>query len=432
VTAEHDAVELERELLGIGRRREMAFADRDASGLGELVDPVARGADQRVAWWSRSVVELGARTDEETAAGSLSPRDPVFEQRAYARLTTRLAQRRNHDRLYELPAGLFDDRDVERFFRSEVREQTALRQLGLLGEPADRDVRNADDRRELERPRENRLSRLFAFGHVHRIERSFYLSSRGVGVVTNSVPRERLDKLLVDRGLAASRERANALVMSGNVLVDGHAAGKPGSLVDVGCEIALRAEDHPYVSRGALKLVKGLDAFAIDPAGAVCLDIGASTGGFTDVLLRRGATRVYAIDVGYGQLAWSLRQDPRVVVLERENARNMDLALVPEPCGLAVLDVSFISLTLVLPRVAELLRPPAGKPIVALVKPQFEVGRDLVGKGGVVRDAAVRRSAVDKIREWASANGFVAGDDVESPITGPAGNVEYLLLLRTA
>jgi 23S rRNA (cytidine1920-2'-O)/16S rRNA (cytidine1409-2'-O)-methyltransferase len=255
---------------------------------------------------------------------------------------------------------------------------------------------------------------------------------RVAAVVTNGVPRERLDKLLVDRGLAVSRERANALVMSGNVLVDGHAAGKPGSLVDVACEIALRAEDHPYVSRGALKLVKGLDAFAIDPVGMVCLDIGASTGGFTDLLLRRGATRVYAIDVGYGQLAWSLRQDPRVVVLERENARNMDLALVPEPCGLAVLDVSFISLTLVLPRVAELLRPPAGKPIVALVKPQFEVGRELVGKGGVVRDEAVRRSAVDKVRTWASANGFVPGDDVESPITGPAGNVEYLLLLRTA
>ena len=177
--------------------------------------------------------------------------------------------------------------------------------------------------------------------------------------------------------------------------------------------------------------MKGLDTFGIDPAGKVALDIGASTGGFTDVLLRRGASRVYAIDVGYGQLAWSLRQDPRVVVLERQNARSMDLALVPEPCGLAVIDVSFISLTLVLPRVAELLRPPGGKPIIALVKPQFEVGRDDVGKGGVVRDAAVRRGAVDKIRSWAAANGFEAGDDLESPITGPAGNVEYLLLLRT-
>jgi 23S rRNA (cytidine1920-2'-O)/16S rRNA (cytidine1409-2'-O)-methyltransferase len=269
--------------------------------------------------------------------------------------------------------------------------------------------------------------------------------------------RERLDKLLVDRGLVASRERARALVMSGVVLVRGQPETKPGTLLDPAVEITLREQDHPYVSRGALKLIKGLDTFAIDPTGKVALDIGASTGGFTDVLLRRGATRVYAIDVGYGQLAWSLRQDPRVVVLERENVRNMDLALVPEEPDLAVIDVSFISLTLVLPRIAELLaapprsssasassadardsadprvsRPPPGKPIIALVKPQFEVGRDLVGKGGVVRDEAVRRSAVDKIRDWATAKGFIVGDDVESPITGPAGNVEYLLLLRTA
>jgi len=243
--------------------------------------------------------------------------------------------------------------------------------------------------------------------------------------------RERLDKLLVDRGLVASRERARALVMAGDVLVAGQPLTKPGTLVDANVEITLRTPDHPYVSRGALKLVKGLEAFAIDPTDRVALDIGASTGGFTDVLLRRGARRVYAIDVGYGQLAWTLRQDPRVVVIERENVRNMDVGLVPEPCDLAAIDVSFISLTLVLPRIAELLRPPAGKPIVALVKPQFEVGREQVGKGGVVRDEAVRRSAVDKVRSWASEHGFDAGEDVESPITGPAGNVEYLLLLRT-
>ena len=246
-----------------------------------------------------------------------------------------------------------------------------------------------------------------------------------------AMPRERLDKLLVDRGLAASRERARALVMSGAVRVAGEVETKSGTLVDPAADIALREADHPYVSRGALKLVRGLDAFAIDPAGKVALDIGASTGGFTDVLLRRGAARVYAIDVGYGQLAWSLRQDARVIVLERQNARAMDLALVPEACDLAVIDVSFISLTLVLPRVHELLRPPAGKPIVALVKPQFEAGREQVGKGGVVRDEAARRGAVEKVRTWANAHGFAAGDDVESPITGPAGNVEYLLLLRT-
>ena len=250
--------------------------------------------------------------------------------------------------------------------------------------------------------------------------------------VFTGMARERLDKVLVDRGLVASRERARALIMSGAVLVGGHPETKPGTLIDPGADVALREADHPYVSRGALKLVKGLDTFGIDPTDKVALDIGASTGGFTDVLLRRGARRVYAIDVGYGQLAWSLRQDPRVVVLERENARNMDLALVPEPCDLAVTDVSFISLTLVLPRIAELLRPPPGKPIVALVKPQFEVGRDQVGKGGVVRDEAARRGAVTKVREWAAAHGFETGEDVESPITGPAGNVEYLLLLRTA
>ncbi len=253
----------------------------------------------------------------------------------------------------------------------------------------------------------------------------------GAGLSRSTVARERLDKLLVDRGLATSRERARALIMSGVVLVGGQPETKPGTQVGADAEIALREQDHPYVSRGALKLIKGLDALGIDPTGAIALDIGASTGGFTDVLLRRGAARVYAIDVGYGQLAWSLRQDPRVVVLERENARSIDPARVPEPCGLAVIDVSFISLTLVLPRVAELLRPPPGKPIVALVKPQFEVGRDEVGKGGVVRDEVVRRGAVDKVRSWADSHGFAAGDDVESPITGPAGNVEYLLLLRT-
>src|SRR5688500_16421446 len=204
------------------------------------------------------------------------------------------------------------------------------------------------------------------------------------------VARQRLDQLLVARGLAPSRERARALILAGKVLVAGQPATKAGAPVADDAEVALREEDHPYVSRGALKLVKGLDAFGIDPAGAACLDIGASTGGFTDVLLRRGAAKVYAIDVGYGQLAWSLRQDPRVVVLERENVRAIDLEKVPEPCELAVIDVSFISLLLVLPRVTELLRAPGGKPIVALIKPQFEAGREHVGKGGVVRDPEAR------------------------------------------
>lgn len=244
--------------------------------------------------------------------------------------------------------------------------------------------------------------------------------------------KERLDKILVDRGLVGSRERARALVMSGAVLVRGQVETKPGTMLQPETEVALKEEDHPYVSRGALKLVKGLDTFGIDPAGLVAMDVGASTGGFTDVLLKRGAERVYAIDVGYGQLAWSIRQDPRVVVLERENVRNLDPSKVPEPCGLTVIDVSFISLTLVLPRIRELMREPAGKPIVALVKPQFEVGREAVGKGGVVRDEAARLGAIEKVRTWAAANGFVAGEHVESPITGPAGNVEFLLKLTTS
>jgi 23S rRNA (cytidine1920-2'-O)/16S rRNA (cytidine1409-2'-O)-methyltransferase len=245
------------------------------------------------------------------------------------------------------------------------------------------------------------------------------------------VARERLDKRIVDLGLAPSRERARALVLAGKVEVAGQVATKAGTMVDTGAAIALREPDHPYVSRGALKLEKGLDAFGIDPAGMVALDIGASTGGFTDLLLRRNTKRVYAIDVGYGQLAWSLRSDPRVVVIERTNVRTIELDRVSEPCDLAVIDVSFISLTLVLERVAMLMRPPAGKPIVALVKPQFEAGREHVDKDGVVRDVAVRKGAVEKVRAWAGARGWGVGDDVESPITGPAGNVEYLLLLRT-
>lgn len=241
--------------------------------------------------------------------------------------------------------------------------------------------------------------------------------------------RVRLDKLLVSRGLAPTRERAHALIADGKVEVDGAIAMKAGSQVDANAPIHLREPDHPYVSRGGLKLEKGLDAFGIDPTGYVALDVGASTGGFTDVLLRRGAAKVYAVDVGYGQLAWSLRQDDRVVVIERENIRHMGREKIPEPCDLAVIDTSFISLTKVLPNTAALIGP--DKPIVALVKPQFEVGKHQVGKGGVVRDEALRLGAVDKVRAWAADNGFTVGEFVESPIRGPAGNVEFLLLLRS-
>jgi 23S rRNA (cytidine1920-2'-O)/16S rRNA (cytidine1409-2'-O)-methyltransferase len=242
--------------------------------------------------------------------------------------------------------------------------------------------------------------------------------------------RDRLDRVLVARGLVQSRERARALIMAGKVEVAGQVVSKAGAMVAADADVRMRQEDHPYVSRGALKLIAGLDAFGLDPTGWVAMDVGASTGGFTDVLLRRGAARVYAIDVGYGQLAWQLRQDERVRVIERENIRTLAAERVPEPCDAAVIDVSFISLTLVLPRVAALMKAP-DRPIVALVKPQFEVGKGEVGKGGVVREATLRAAAVDRVKHVARDRGFRVGDVVESPITGPAGNVEYVLLLHT-
>ncbi|MBI5480789.1 MAG: TlyA family RNA methyltransferase [Deltaproteobacteria bacterium] len=261
--------------------------------------------------------------------------------------------------------------------------------------------------------------------------------------------RVRLDKLLVDRGLAPSRERARALIMEGKVLVSDRPAEKPGSMVEADAELRFRGEDLPYVSRGGLKLAHALEHFALDVTGLVALDAGASTGGFTDVLLQRGAARVYAVDVGYGQLAWSLRQDPRVVVIERQNLRYLERERVPEALDLGVCDLSFISLTLVLDKLAELLAGPGsaaagggaggaggagglgGKPLVALIKPQFEVGKGNVGKGGVVRDAVKRQEAVDAVLAFARARGWQVGGVVESPIPGPAGNIEFLALLRT-
>ena len=241
--------------------------------------------------------------------------------------------------------------------------------------------------------------------------------------------RERLDVVLVARGLAPSRERARALILAGKVEVGGRVADKAGTLIGAGDAVMLREADHPYVSRGALKLVKAIEAFGVDPAGRVALDVGASTGGFTDVLLRRGARRVFAIDVGYGQLAWSLRQDARVTLFERENIRHLDPGRIDEAADLAVIDVSFISLTLVLPKVVTLLQPASD--IIALIKPQFEVGKGEVGKGGVVRDPVRRQAAVDKIVAFAAEQGLAPRAPVESPILGPAGNVEYLLHGRT-
>jgi 23S rRNA (cytidine1920-2'-O)/16S rRNA (cytidine1409-2'-O)-methyltransferase len=237
-----------------------------------------------------------------------------------------------------------------------------------------------------------------------------------------------LAALVVERGLAPSLDKARALIAAGRVLVNGQPADKAGVLFAEESAIALKGADCPYVGRGGLKLAAGLDAFAIDPTGLVCADIGASTGGFTDCLLQRGAARVYAVDVGYGQLAWKLRQDPRVVVMERTNARNLKPGDIPEPLDLAVIDASFISLRLLLPPLLPLFRGPAR--IVALIKPQFEVGREEVGKRGVVHDSLLQQDAVEKVREAAKGLGLASAGVVASPILGAKGNREFLLYLR--
>ena len=238
--------------------------------------------------------------------------------------------------------------------------------------------------------------------------------------------RGRVDQLLVDRGLAESRSRAQAIIMAGLVSTDGRRIDKPGEMVPADLPLHVKGTEHPWVSRGGLKLVAGLDRFAIDPTGLACLDVGASTGGFTDVLLNHGAARVYAVDVGHGQLAWSLRQDDRVVVLERTNARHLTRETVPDPIDLVVCDASFIGLQTVLPTPLALTAP--GARLVALIKPQFEVGRGRVGKGGVVRDPALHREVCDRIEGWLAAlPGWRVLGIVESPIKGPSGNTEFLI-----
>jgi 23S rRNA (cytidine1920-2'-O)/16S rRNA (cytidine1409-2'-O)-methyltransferase len=232
-----------------------------------------------------------------------------------------------------------------------------------------------------------------------------------------------LDVLLVRRGLASSREKGQALIMAGQVLVDDSPATKAGRYVSTNASIRVR-EGLRYVSRGGLKLEAALDSFGFDPAGLVAVDIGASTGGFTDCLLQRQAAHVFAVDVGYGQLAWSLRQDPRVTVLERTNARTLQELPGDTKVDLAVVDVSFISLTLVLPAVSRLLKP-RGSAII-LIKPQFEAGRQQVGKGGVVRDRRVHREILLSVLGWAVEHGWVVQALMPSPITGPKGNVEFL------
>lgn len=243
-------------------------------------------------------------------------------------------------------------------------------------------------------------------------------------VIAVSQPKSRLDVLLVERGLAETREKAQALVLAGEVFVAGQPASKPGQLVPSDADLAVR-RPLPYVSRGGLKLERALDHFGLDVEGLTVLDVGASTGGFTDCLLQRGARRVYAVDVGIGQLAWRLRRDPRVVSMEKTNVRNLES--LPEAPDAAVIDVSFISLSLVLPRVKALLKPTAW--IVALVKPQFEAGRGLVGRGGVIRDPSVRREVLTRVLESAARVGLAIRGAIPSPIKGPAGNVEYLAYL---
>jgi 23S rRNA (cytidine1920-2'-O)/16S rRNA (cytidine1409-2'-O)-methyltransferase len=243
---------------------------------------------------------------------------------------------------------------------------------------------------------------------------------------TRKPARQRLDLLLTQRGLAPSRERARALIMAGEALVDGRAVTKAGELVAETADVTLASPpaELRYVSRGGLKLERALDTFALSPADRVCLDVGASTGGFTDLLLRRGARRVYAVDVGHGQLAWSLRTDARVVVMERVNVRHM--APLPEPAQCVVIDVSFISLRLVLPRVAALLASDGW--VVALVKPQFEAGRAEAPRG-VVRDPDVQRRVVRKVAEALLAAGGEARGVVDSGLPGPKGNREFVLRL---
>lgn len=269
-------------------------------------------------------------------------------------------------------------------------------------------------------------------GSSHRVTEKRARGARTAGPATEPAahsPRpaakRRLDVVLVERGLVASREQARARILAGSVEIDGQVVTKPGALVPAEAAVALRAPPR-YVSRGGEKLAHALARFGIDVAGRVALDAGASTGGFTDCLLQHGARRVYAIDVGYGQLHWRLRQDPRVVVMERVNLRH--LQRLPEPVDLATLDLSFISLRLVLPVVWRLLRP--GGEVVALVKPQFEAGRREVGRGGVVRDPRVHAAVLRDLLAWATTHGFTVLGLTASPLRGPAGNVEFLLHLR--
>jgi 23S rRNA (cytidine1920-2'-O)/16S rRNA (cytidine1409-2'-O)-methyltransferase len=234
--------------------------------------------------------------------------------------------------------------------------------------------------------------------------------------------------MLVAKGLAASRQRAQAMIMAGVVLVNDQPVDKSGRLVSPNDTIVLRGNDIPYVSRGGLKLEAAIDAIQLDVSGFICLDVGASTGGFTDCLLARGAQQVYAVDVGYGQIAWKLRQDARVVVIERTNIRNMPVDALPHPVDLTTIDVSFISLKIVVPAVLKFLKTDAR--ILALIKPQFEVGKGQVGKGGVVRDKALHSRVIENLSNFFTNIGLVSDSVFLSPLIGPKGNREFFISLK--
>jgi 23S rRNA (cytidine1920-2'-O)/16S rRNA (cytidine1409-2'-O)-methyltransferase len=239
--------------------------------------------------------------------------------------------------------------------------------------------------------------------------------------------KKRLDTLLVEKKICASRQRAKAIIMAGRVAVNGLPCDKPGTRFPEESPITLKGDDLPYVSRGGLKLEAALEANRVDCSGMVCLDVGASTGGFTDCLLQHGAARVYAVDVGYGQLAWSLRQDPRVVVIERTNIRRMDPARIPCPVDLVTIDTSFISLKIVVPATLPFLKPDGI--ILALIKPQFEAGKGNVGKGGVVRDPALHAEIIEDLRLFFAGQSLACGPITPSPVLGPKGNQEFIIRL---
>lgn len=242
-----------------------------------------------------------------------------------------------------------------------------------------------------------------------------------------SPEKKRLDIAVVERGLASSRPRAKALIMAGKIYVNELLADKPGSIVRPHDTLSLKGQDIPYVSRGGLKLEKALKAFDITLDGWTCLDVGASTGGFTDCLLQHGAHMVYAVDVGYGQFAWELRNDPRVILMERTNIRHLTQGSIPSPVDLVVIDVSFISLRIVVPAVLKFLR--TGSMIAALIKPQFEVGKGQVGKGGVVKDPELHCRVVQDLMTFFKGLNFTAVPPIPSPIKGPKGNIEFLTAL---